>query len=330
MNTIRLPNTSSSVRRVTTTIHDELTWGLTYRSQNMSKAETPLQPTCSPVSVHRYSFDKIVKKVNIYPSPDEKQTKLKKRKRKKEKCVNTKNLHAGAVDLLSRSILNQKQYMDILSVPNRRCFNKPKRKRQRRLFSYRCSPRIVKLAVPRKSHVLGTWKDHEYFLSTDIILRLHDLLHTDNNINLKDVRLFFKKYDKKKRKLMKLRKNGKERKKLKDMRWLQDEVILLGRLIINYFFNEPLLDLSFKQLLMSSMIIDYIGRAGNIKQPISRNVRKPFQTTIIELSDKLAVWMDTVVKFVDFQPVDDEEEFYSDISEEYPVQEEEEDEMGED
>lgn len=86
---------SSTSKKVTTTIHDEVSWGMIYRSQNSKKTEIPLKLTCSPISVHRCSIDRVVKKVCVYPPPEEQESKVKKRCVLKEKCVNTTNLHAG-------------------------------------------------------------------------------------------------------------------------------------------------------------------------------------------------------------------------------------------
>ncbi|XP_044759221.1 uncharacterized protein LOC123316961 [Coccinella septempunctata] len=301
------PSKSSCTKRVTTTIHDELTWGMMYRSQNAKKNEIPLQLACSPINIHRCSIDKVVKNVCIYPPPEEQASRVKKRCRKKEKCVNTTNLHAGRVDLLNRSILNQKEYMKVLAVPNIRCFNKPTCRIKHRCVRDSCSPRIVKLALPRKHHVLGTWKDHQCFLPSEFIERLHNLLHADNNINIKDVRYYFKKFDKRKRRLGILLKRRKRRREICDLMWIRCEVQNMANMIVNYFIAEPLLDLSFKQLLISSVLINFMARTGKIRQPLTRNTKKTFPSTIIEICDKVAIWLDSVVKLVDFQPIDDEE-----------------------
>ncbi|XP_045477371.1 uncharacterized protein LOC123682668 [Harmonia axyridis] len=307
-------SSKSSTQRVTTTIQDELTWGIMYRNQNAKKNDIPLQLACSPLSIHQCTIDKVVKKTCIYPPPEEQPSRVKKRCAKKEICVNTKNLHAGQVDLLGRSVLNQKEYMDVLAVPNIRCFNKPVRRTRRRrrgrkykCFVDRCSPRIIKLSIPRKHHVLGTWQEHQCFLPSEFIQRLHDLLHAENNITIKDVRYYFKKFDRRKRHLKMSLKRRRRKRDICDVMWTRCEVTNMANMIVNYFIEEPLLDLSFKQLFISSILINFMRRTGKIRQRLTRSTRRAFPTTIIEICDKLAVWLDSVVKLVDFQPIDDEE-----------------------
>lgn len=91
--------------------------------------------------------------------------------------------------------------------------------------------------------------------------------------------------------------------------WTRCEVKNMADLIVNYFIEEPVLDLSFKQLLISSVLINFMARTGKIKKPLTRNTNNIFPSTVIEICDKLAVWLDSVVKLVDFQPIDEEETF---------------------
>ncbi|KAL3274407.1 hypothetical protein HHI36_015800 [Cryptolaemus montrouzieri] len=241
-------------------------------------------------------------------------SRVKKRCAKKQICVNTTNLHAGKVDILNRCVLNQKQYMKVLAVPNIRCFNKPCRIRKHRCIEDRCSPRIMKLALPTKVQVLGTWKNHQYSLKSEFIQRLHDLLHADNNLNIRDMRYYFKRFDRKKKRKMKIAMKKKmQQEELMDAGWLKDEVRILSRLIVDYFLEEPVLDLSFKQLMISSIIMNFMSGTAAMKHPLSRNSTKTYPLTILEICDKLAVWLDSVVKLVDFQPIDDDEEFPSEI-----------------
>lgn len=47
-------------------------------------------------------------------------------------------------------------------------------------------------------------------------------------------------------------------------------------------------------------ILDRLEATGTMKKP-SRKTKNHYKKTIIEVSDKLAIWIDTLTKFVDVQ-----------------------------
>lgn len=61
---------------------------------------------------------------------------------------------------------------------------------------------------------------------------------------------------------------------------------------------------SNKTLLMLFLaILDRLGQTNLIKKP-SRKTKNHFNKTVIEVSDKFAIWIDTLTKFVDVQVCD--------------------------
>ncbi|XP_023024149.2 uncharacterized protein [Leptinotarsa decemlineata] len=215
------------------------------------------------------------------------------------------------LSLLEKSIMSQSKYMEYLSIPNPKYEEPPMKKRKRRCEIEPCPPRFVQLAVPNKRRVFANWKDYHKVLPTEMLLRFEQILHTDKNLEPRDARYYYKKLDKqkKKRALAKKRRLEKKRKEKEkgDKVWLESHIDDSVKAILDFIKSEPLFSLNYKQLMLSDGILTKLDENNIMKKP-RRNSRNYYKKTIIEVCDKLSLWMDTLTKFVDVQAVESKED----------------------
>lgn len=281
-------------------LQEELQWGLSYRSLKKKEKEGKTIPVKkSPIDIP-------------FKLCRERERKRKREKSKKDqvKSICTKKT-ARKLSLLEKSMLSQDKYMEYLSTPNQRYEEPRHKKRKKNCLIEPCSPRLVHLASPNKRRVYANWKDFYDRLPTEMLLRFEQLLYTNNCLKPRDARCYYKKLDKEKQKQIKAKKaqkTKKQQKKIKgDRKWIKDQTEKTVKAIINFIKEEPLFVLNYKQLLLSDSILNQLAKSGILKKP-RRNTKKSSKATLIELSDKLALWMDTLIRFVDVQAVDSEQD----------------------
>ncbi|KAK9885171.1 hypothetical protein WA026_010681 [Henosepilachna vigintioctopunctata] len=210
-----------------------------------------------------------------------------------------------------RAKLTHKQYTDILSTPHLHgCGDIPGLKKMKpQALPTICSPRLAQMAHPSKRRILSVWQDHEQSLPVEALQRLHDMLYTTLNIDMKEARNFFKLCDKKKRKLeRKLKQKKKKKRDQKETIWLKNQLEQTSSAILNHFAEQPNLDTNFKQLLLSDVLLSVLGKLTEKKQPLSRYSSNLYDKELVKLVDKIAVWTENVSNIVDIQSLEEEEE----------------------
>lgn len=156
------------------------------------------------------------------------------------------------------------------------------------------------------------------------------MLHSDRTLDAQFARNYFKQLDRKKRKLLKQKK--KERilklklKKQGDTKWMRDEANAITDSIVSFFKHEPNFSLNFKQMMISDAIIKTLKDRKLTKIKANRTTHKPYAKAVIEIADQLAVWIDTITRYLDAQSVGDLEALPS-LSEIEDESEEEEEEL---
>uniref|UniRef100_A0A6P7FKK4 Glutamic acid-rich protein-like n=1 Tax=Diabrotica virgifera virgifera TaxID=50390 RepID=A0A6P7FKK4_DIAVI len=254
-------------------------------------------------------------------------------KRKKKKGDHVEKLTKKPT-MLERSIMSQDEYMRWLAMPNiKKKGSDPKPKKVKRCQMSPCPPRCVQLSAPPKRRVLSTWTEYQDKLPAEVLLRFQQMLHTDQNLKLRDADYYYKKIDKRKRRLAKRKKRLRLKRKLNKERgkyaWIGENISDTTRAILEYLRQEPLYSLNYKQLLLSDQILNILDEKNVLSKP-SRTSKNTYQKCFIETSDKLAVWMDTLTKFVDVQAVESAEDIPPiTISTLIPEEEEEEEEIEE-
>ncbi|XP_050303491.1 uncharacterized protein LOC126741176 isoform X2 [Anthonomus grandis grandis] len=327
-------------------IQNELVWGMAYRHYKEKEKKKPMAPMHSPIDIPfelcraemllghvptdrlRQTLDEADRGDGEKGGKDE--TKPKKKKRKIQQQREEKP------SLLDRNVWPQNKYMDYLSRPNPKFYDEPKTKKYKKRCELEpCPPRFIQLAVPNKRRVFANWKEYEHFLPAEMLMRFDDILHTDQNLDPREARYYYKKLDKEKRKALRAKRRLAKKKRLEkenDSNWMKSEIDILAKLILDYIKDEPLFTLNYKQLLLSDGILDRLEHTKSLKKP-SRTSKKHFQKTVIETSDKLAVWIDTLTRFVDVQAIESEEDIppvsIPSLSEEGEESEEEESEESE-
>ncbi|XP_072387109.1 uncharacterized protein [Diabrotica undecimpunctata] len=234
---------------------------------------------------------------------------LQKRKKKKSDHV---EMLTKKPTMLERSIMSQDEYMRWLAMPNiRKKLSDTKQKKVKRCQMSPCPPRCVQLSAPPKRRVLSTWIEYQNKLPAEVLLRFQQMLHTDQNLKLRDADYYYKKIDKRKRRLAKRKKRLRLKRKLNKERgkyaWIDENIFETTRAILEYLRQEPLYSLNYKQLLLSDQILNILDEKNVLSKP-SRTSKNTYQKSFIETSDKLAVWMDTLTKFVDVQAVESAED----------------------
>ncbi|CAH1986307.1 unnamed protein product [Acanthoscelides obtectus] len=281
-------------------IQDEISWGMSYRHFKQRERDVPIPPKQSPIDIP-------------FKLCREEQRQMLKRKKKKKKSPKSKDPKEKLkkLTLLEKSVLSQSKYCDYLSIPQVRHVEPPPKPRKIRCELEPCPPRFVQLAVPNKRRVFANWKDYYNRLPAEMVLRYEKILHTDKNLDPRDARYYYKKLDKDKKKRRRqkrrrLRKLKKEKEK-GDTQWLRDQIALTTDVIMEFMEEQPLFSLNYKQMQISDGILEHMHRCEIMKKP-SRNSKSHYNKTIVEVSDKLAVWVDTLIKFVDIQAVESDKD----------------------
>ncbi|KAG5880749.1 hypothetical protein JTB14_030574 [Gonioctena quinquepunctata] len=279
-------------------MQDELQWGKSYRHfKRKEKKNKQVNPAKAPIDV---------------PFELCRARQRRKRKRKyKEHKPDTQKLKK--ISLLEKSIMSQSKYMEYLSIPNPK-FEEPPIKKAKRHPPCQlepCPPRLVQLAVPNKRRVFENWKDYHKLLPTEMILRYEQILHTEKNLEPRDARYYYKKIDKRKKARARAKKRSlKKKKKAKekgDKLWLEIQIKDTVDTIMDFIKNEPLFALNYKQVMLSDEILNNLDKSNILKKP-KRKSKNSYKRTIVEVCDKMALWMDTLTKFVDVQAVDSKED----------------------
>jgi hypothetical protein len=166
------------------------------------------------------------------------------------------------------------------------------------------------MSIPNKRYVLQNWKDFQHVLPAEILVRFDQILKSGSNLEPRDARYYFKQLKRNKRKELRRRKRicKRRREALKrgDMLWLKNEIAETTNAIVKFIKNEPLFMLNFQQMMTSDELLRYLCRQRVVKVR-TRNTRCAYKKTIIEISDKLIKWMDTMSFFAEIQPLDSKE-----------------------
>ncbi|VEN47457.1 unnamed protein product [Callosobruchus maculatus] len=280
-------------------LQDEISWGMSYRHFKQKEKDVPIPPKQSPIDIP-FKLCREEQRQMLMPKKKKKAPKPKDPKEKMKKLT-----------LLEKSVLSQSKYCDYLSIPHVRHVEPPPKPAKIRCEIEPCPPRFVQLAVPNKRRVFANWKDYYNTLPAEVILRYEKILHTDKNLDPRDARYYYKKLDKEKRK--RLRQKRRRLRKLKkekergDTQWLRDQIALTTDVIMEFIEEQPLFSLNYKQMQISDGILEHMHRCEILKKP-SRNSKSHYKKTIVEVSDKLAVWVDTLTKFVDIQAVESDKD----------------------
>lgn len=220
-----------------------------------------------------------------------------------------------------RETLTQKEYMNLLSLPQRKkpeqiCpktkKKKKKKKKCKKCHIEPCPPRLVQISVPNKRLVWENWKAYYNILPPEIIMRYDHLLRSgNNNLDPKDARYYFKTLDRQKRKNIRRKKAMQSLKKDKagDAKWENLQIKETVDVIEKSIRQQQLLVLNYRQLQISNEIIDTLVGYGFIKHHIKRTCRKTYPKTVYQISDKVAELIDCFYNYVDILPLDSTEAF---------------------
>ncbi|XP_060522648.1 uncharacterized protein LOC132699779 [Cylas formicarius] len=281
-------------------LRNELIWGRKYRNLREADKRRPLAPLRAPADVpFRLCRARATKK-----------------RKKKTKLQGSAGGKKGASDiekpsLLDRSIMSQNEYMEFLSIPSPRFCDKPAVKKPPPKCELEpCPPRLVKLAVPNKRRVFANWKDYQTLLPAEMLLRYEQILHTDHNLEPREARYYYKTLDRQHRKKMKEKKRSEKTKELergKRPSWTTTQIDALASAVVDYVRDEPLFALNYKQMLISDGVLDGLDASRLLKKP-SRKTGNCYKKTVIEIADKMAVWIDAMTRFVDVQAVESDED----------------------
>ena len=303
----------------------EITLGLSYRALKSTNQTLPIKPKHSPISAP-FRLCRALQKSH--------------RRKKKNfcKCAMMSSHHSNYTNmtLLDRSVLTQEKYMDMLSIPQRYSYIKRKKPRKRatpkiccKCKIEPCSPRLIQMAIPNKRYVLENWKTYQDRLPAEILARFDQILKSGNNLEPREARYYFKQLKMKKNKEIRRRKRRckrrKEIKKRGDLMWLKCQIDQTTCAMVTYIMTEPLLTLNFNQMMTSDELLKYLAsqKVFCIKNRSTKNV---YKKTVIEISDKLVKWMDTMSFFADIQPLDSKEKIIEIPSLESLLEQEEEEE----
>ncbi|CAG9863118.1 unnamed protein product [Phyllotreta striolata] len=280
-----------------TVIQDELCWAFDVREDRKKRFQAKgVPPKESP-----YEFPFALCRAMQIP--------CKKKKKKKFVCPPLPK----KITLEDKYIMTQKEYCNYLAQP----VKKPRCEywcpvKRKRCEIEPCPPRFVQLAIPHKRRVFWNWKCFHPILTTEMILRLEQILHTDKNLDPRDARWYYKKLDRLKRKCMRNRRRLR-RKRLKardagDRKWLEDMIQEMAELITNHIRQEPFFALNYRQLLLSDTILNKLAEKKVFKRP-KRKTKNHYKRTLVEISDKIAIWIDTLTRYVDTLAVEDPDDF---------------------
>ncbi|XP_048519532.1 uncharacterized protein LOC109536729 isoform X2 [Dendroctonus ponderosae] len=303
-------------------IQNELIWGLTYRNYKEHEKNNPLVPLHSPINIpfelcragtlqgskfkeKRHSNEGTIARNSNQPKRDGQGIKAQRTATNRNQSKSRKQ-QIEKPTLLDRNVWSQTKYMSFLSVPNMK-FEKPTSKKYiRRCELAPCPPRFVQLAVPNRRRVFANWKEYVNLLPTEMLMRYEEILHTDQNLDPREARYYYMKLDRQKRKERRKKLFLKEKKRLEKKTgsdWMRAHIDTLASSVLDYIQDEPLFALNYKQMLLSDGILDRLEQTKTIKKT-SRKTKNHYQQTIIEVTDKFAVWIDTLTKFVDVQAIE--------------------------
>lgn len=211
---------------------------------------------------------------------------------------------------VDRDFMPRKKYYDMLSQPSKRPTEEEPKPKKRATFQA-CPPRILQLARPKKTRVLRTWQDFQDVLTPETIDRLNEFLQKDLCLEIDEARVYFQ--QQRRRELRERRKRERRKKKLRkqkeqgDERWLNCMQRYAANKIAKNFESEPLFPVTYKQLCISNKILEKAQEQYGMRKP-KRNTKRLFEKSVIEVSDQLAFWVDSIMTYLDMQRVDSSSE----------------------
>ncbi|XP_045477546.1 uncharacterized protein LOC123682800 isoform X1 [Harmonia axyridis] len=293
---------------MTNRIKRELAHGEDYRYEKSKDLGQPILPVGSPMDITYFIHRKrqVERVVETIETPS---TAPHQRLGSKSGCKSKSVPHIKN-SFWERAKLSHKQYLDVLSTPHLLSHGDDDIKKfKSKTTSNICSPRLLQMSCPTKRRILSTWQDYGDHLPTETLQRFHDMLHTDQNIDLKDARKYFKMRDRQRKKLAKKRRMKRRKKKsLHHAYWLRHQIEETSTAIMNFFSGEPKLELSYKQLLISDALLVLLAKVLKKNNPILRFSRSVFNRQLVRMVDKMAVWIDSVSKIVEIQSIEEDEE----------------------
>lgn len=232
---------------------------------------------------------------------------------KQDKIKPQKDNRFKSMSLIDRSCLSQKEYMNMLSTPHKHIPAKCQPCQQPNCCSkYKigsCPPRIVEMAMPRKNLVLANWERYQNVYSADQLERFQRILNSKgNDLEVGEARRYFEYLDKRKQKLKVRKKLCRDQERSFEQRWLKFQINETADAILEYFQNEPLYMLNFKEMVMSDEILDWLEHRNVIKIQC-RSTKNVYKKTVIDICDKMVTWMNKLNYFVDLQAFDSKDQF---------------------
>uniref|UniRef100_A0A1Y1N862 Uncharacterized protein n=1 Tax=Photinus pyralis TaxID=7054 RepID=A0A1Y1N862_PHOPY len=288
-------------------LEEEIQWGLNYRQEKSKIRTVALWPKKSPINLqamwHKYQVTKQINELELL-------------KRQTYSSGPPKSLRFGPVSKSlkrDRAGFTKKQYINYLATPHRYVSQpepNPILALRKKLKPQKCSARLIELARPTKTRVYNTWNDYWHQLPAEVIERLDALLRTDHTLDPTYARCCFKELDRKKKKQKRAleRKRKKKKKRGSNEKWLKDEIELTADLMVSFLEHDPLVTLSYKQTLISDVIVNQLVNQRHLKRKPMRNSANLGQRSIVDVVDQLSVWMDSVARYIDVQYVDSLEE----------------------
>lgn len=294
INQTRSSKTSPNLNR-------ELEWGISYRS--IKQAKDNLKSLLPKKDVVNRSFKGCSERQRKKEFESDKN---------KQKVVKKKHPPVKKLSLLEKSILPQNKYMEYLSMPNFKKFEEPSPKKKNENCRYEtCSPRLLQLSIPNKRRVYANWKEYHNQLPTEVLLRYEQILYSKNVLKPEQAKRFYQQLDKQKKKQLKTTKRQKQKKhkelEKKLNKWLENEINQTVDVIVDFVQNEPVYLLNYRQLQLSDELLNQLVKKKVLKKP-KRNCKETYRKTLIDISDKLALWMDTLLRFIDTQNVESDED----------------------
>lgn len=296
-------------------ISEEIQWGLHHRQDKKKNAKGFVGPKKSPLNVNE-----MWQKYQVTKNIQELQS-IKKRASIKIPPNSFRIPPKNKVGLLSRATFTKRQYFNYLATPSTFRVDAepdPITVLKNKLKPQKCSARLVELARPRKVRVHGTWTDFWPQLSGEAIERLGGLLKTDRTLDPTFARCCFSDMDKKrkkeKRKQKRKQKKTRKRRKKENEKWLKLQTSTTAELLVSYLRDSVPMNISYKQMLLSDLIIKELKKREHLKSKPLRNSKNGYQRSIYEIVDQIALWIDGVACYVDAQYTDSVEEITKKIS----------------
>ncbi|XP_018328056.1 uncharacterized protein LOC108738904 [Agrilus planipennis] len=285
------------------TVYDEVQRGALLHPIRKLRKRFSIPPTQSPMYL-----DDLMKDLLRFEGV----CKKKKKKKKKVPGPSCKLSYLKNMKKMDRDVLTRKQYIDFLSTPKKYPKEDPCPKPPdpcKILKTEMCPPRILQLAIPKKRLVYETWKNYNCVLPIHLIEKLQEILHSDRNLEASYARRYFKRLErqKKRKKMLEKKRRLRQIARRKD-KWLKDIIKRTAKAIVKFIRDRPNYSLNYKQIMFSDALYNLAIQIMPIPR-LNRNCPcNAYHRTLLEILDKIAMWVDLILKYIDIHYTDSEEE----------------------